>query len=91
MSNLKPVEYALYELMSQLSEATWCAGWMEGCEYLIWQWVGAADPDHRCAELVAAIKELSELSDRWIIWQKSHGPVAVTRDQFAAMHAHHFG
>lgn len=90
MTGLKPIEYALYELMSALSEASWCAGWLIGCEYTFWQLAEAADPDRRWAELIAAIKALSELADRWIIWQDG-GPVAVTRDQFAAMHAHHIG
>ena len=33
---LQPLERALYELMSSVSEDCYCAGWLDGTEYAVW-------------------------------------------------------
>jgi len=64
----------LYELMSDISEDCWCAGWMSGNEYSLWKMVsnpvaernygfGYVDDDQ-----VAEMKALAERCDGWVIW-----------------------
>jgi hypothetical protein len=37
LGELTPDQFALAEYMSDLSEDAYCAGWMDGLEYALWQ------------------------------------------------------
>ena len=62
----------LYELMSDISEDCYCAGWMTGLEFAIW---GALqDGDRRYgmgemdAEQLEGCRALANELDGWVIW-----------------------
>ena len=69
---------ALYEMMSDISEDGWCAGWLHDNEFNIWAalttgYFGSSlygiDP-----ESLARVKELSDKTGGWIEWRGSeHG------------------
>lgn len=72
MSDLKPLELALAELMSSLSEDCWAAGWMSGTEDAVWELVqgtrtewgmGPSEP-----RMVDAIGAVADLANAWIVW-----------------------
>lgn len=63
----------LIELMSDFSEELWCAGWLEGCEYLFWHWLTAGDGRSEWLE-IAAMKQVSDEIGGWAHWpEDSHG------------------
>ena len=73
---------ALYQLMSDISEEHWCAGWMSDNEYALWQQV--ADPK---ADRHYGIQdgEDSNLSDLRSISAEIHGWIRwVDRDEAEA-------
>ena len=72
MRELTKEQYALAQYMSELSEEAYCAGWMDGLEYALWQVV----LDQRRAygrlvftsDHVLKLRSLSEASGGWIIF-----------------------
>lgn len=91
--HLDPIDRALYELMSTISEEAYCAVWMDDTEAAVWRlcrgdvdrW-GQATADE-LSSLLAAVTTVSALSDRWIVWRDGphgSGPYAVSRSAFEA-------
>jgi hypothetical protein len=76
---------ALYELMSDISEECWCAGWMSGTEYRLWQLV-EGDPDRSWGmEKVShgniqLLKDLRDRSKGW--WKWDENPEFIGLDQW---------
>ena len=62
----------LYELMSDISEDCFCAGWMGGLEYSIWETLQDGDRRYGMGEMDATqleqCRELSKELDGWVIW-----------------------
>ena len=62
----------LYELMSDISEDCYCAGWMHGLEYAIWGALQDGDRSYGMSEMDAAQLErcraLAKELDGWVIW-----------------------
>lgn len=62
----------LYELMSDISEDCYCAGWMHGLEYAIWGALQGGDRRYGMSEMDAAKLErcrvLAKELDGWVIW-----------------------
>jgi len=62
----------LYELMSEISEECWCAGWINGNEYAIWEAMqnGCYQFGMRIIDkdLLGKVRELSGRIGGWIIW-----------------------
>src|ERR1035437_3176520 len=82
-------QWELYELMSDISEDCYCAGWMIGNEYTIWRALqtgemsyGMGDID---AEQLARCRELATELDGWIVWVKNDGPHFVPMAQWLEM------
>jgi hypothetical protein len=83
--NVKQQE--LYELMSDISEDCWCAGWLDGNEYSIWDamqtgnltyGMGAIDK-----ESLEKVRELSKELNGWVIWDDALNENAfVTADEW---------
>ena len=65
---------ALYELMSRISEDCYCAGWMGGNEYTLWEMVCDPNADRfygRCDVSEQDIEDLRAISAEvggWIRW-----------------------
>jgi hypothetical protein len=62
----------LYDLMSEISEEHWCAGWMAGNEYSIWESITTGElyygTDNIDLALINKIKDLSQELNGWIVW-----------------------
>jgi hypothetical protein len=102
---MKPVETwkerALYALMSDISEDCWCAGWMMGTEYVLWDMAanpaGSLDWGQSTVDprQLADLREMSQEIGGWIVWwDDAHdallppdewGPRVVTFDEWDAI------
>lgn len=71
--HLTPLQRALYELMSEISEDCWCAGWMMGNEYSLWDAIVTGDRTYGMGfmeeGLLASCKALSDQVGGWIEWR----------------------
>lgn len=70
LADLNPDARALADYMSALSEEAYCAGWMEGLEYALWDAVSTGPSDYGrlaiTAEIVQKLKALSSACNGWI-------------------------
>ena len=73
-SQLTAQQRQLFELMSDISEECYCAGWMMGNEYTLWRMVSdpVASRDYGLSvvtdEQIAELKRLSDAVGGWIYW-----------------------
>ena len=62
----------LADLMSEISEDQWCAGWLDGAEYSLWSMVDGGETDWGFGKVdpssVALLRRLSESCGGWIVW-----------------------
>jgi hypothetical protein len=58
----------LTRLMSDISEDRWCAGWLGGLEYMLWDAVVGRRKAVCSSEEIEQLKYLSEKCRGWIIW-----------------------
>ena len=72
LDDLTTFARALADLMSDLSEETYCASWLRDLEFLLWETViGRRDSYGRfplTGEEILRLEELSEAGDGWIIY-----------------------
>ena len=67
---------ALIHLMREISEASYCAGWLIGLEYALWP-IAQAGQSAECGGWLISVDEVEELkflSDKiggWIWWPES--------------------
>lgn len=62
---------ALYEAMTDYSEEVWCAGWMDGFEFTLWESLREGEPD-------SEIMELSSHAQGWWTWKTLDDPMVGT-------------
>ncbi len=60
----------LVKVMSQISEEQWCAGWLGGREYILWDAVVGREKAACSSEEIEQLKYLSEKCGGWIIWDE---------------------
>ena len=96
LEDLTPDQQLLAETMSDLSEQTYCAGWMKNLEYGLWAaLLGVADTHGLHFELSEAeraqLQTLSEACGGWIVFDETTGetwlPLAEWERRFAARRA----
>lgn len=72
MTELNKAAEQLRDLMSDISERCWYAGWLEGTEFVLWGAVtgGARTWGHGTIteEDIARLEALSEIAGGWIAW-----------------------
>jgi len=81
-----PLARVLYQLMSDLSEKCWCAGWMGGTERAVWALIVGDEAGtvwSATEDEIAAIKVISDLAGVWIVWA-DHDAAPVDLDQWRA-------
>jgi len=86
----KKPKQSLIELMMDLSEDYWCAGWMNNMEYVLW--VCVVDPANcnfspcgsLASEEIRQLKELSEEAGGWAWWHPEQGATFVELDAWQA-------
>ncbi|HEY8878261.1 MAG TPA: hypothetical protein VIN03_11895 [Roseateles sp.] len=74
MTELTWKQEALYRLMSEISESCYCAGWLTGNEYTLWEMV--ADPnaerrygmDEVSERDIQTMREISTEIGGWVRW-----------------------
>ena len=73
LSELTPSQRALADHMSDLSEEAYCAGWLIGLEFILWEAVlGREEDDARLPfseEEIERLRDLSEACSGWIVYQ----------------------
>ncbi|WP_294636574.1 hypothetical protein [uncultured Aquabacterium sp.] len=76
-------ERKLYDLMSDISEDCWCAGWMCGNEYAIWDALKTGDRQYGMMEmdsdLLAEVARLSAKTGGWIVWIDAEDGIPAER------------
>lgn len=85
--HLTDSQWDLYDRMSEISEERYCAGWVTGNEYDIWDALqqGAPSPENHqmSLRLLRRCQVLSEEISGWIYWDT--GPKFVPMPQWLAM------
>lgn len=85
--HLTDAQWQLYNLMSQISEDCFCAGWLGDCEYDIWQALQHGDPwpTNRLVSprLLRLCQKLSTEINGWIYW--TDGPQFAPMAQWLTM------
>ena len=76
----------LYELMSEISEDCYCAGWMMGLEYAIWGALQDGDLRYGMGEMDAAslmrCRALSLTLGGWIVWVDDDTDPSLTHEHW---------
>lgn len=95
-------ERRLYELMSDISEDCYCAGWMHGNEFALWNAIATGDLRYGMGEMdrdkLAQVTALSVKTGKWIIWRDDNdgldphdssewGPYAITLEAWVSRRA----
>jgi len=77
---------ALADFMSDLSEEAYCAGWMEGLEYALWEAVLGVRRDygrlHFTGAQQARLRELSDCCEGWIVFDEDTEETWVAREEW---------
>lgn len=82
----------LRDLMSDISEDCWFAGWLIGLEYSLWEMVQGGDRKFGIGAVqeidIDEMRRLSEEIDGWLAWSESEMEVAfVPMVEWLAMYA----
>lgn len=76
----------LYELMSWISEYCYCAGWMIGSEYIIWEAMHGGPRHYGQDEIrqedLDKCAALSKALDGWIIWYDDHDQAGLPASEW---------
>lgn len=71
------VKEVLAELMSEISEDCWCAGWLSGLEFDLWEMVQGGPRRFGMGEVseedVQRLRVLSNECGGWIVWNMDKG------------------
>ena len=70
MDEQKITASLLKKLMSEISEERWCASWLAGLEYILWDVVTGKRNDICGPDEIEQLKYLSEKCGGWIIWDE---------------------
>ncbi len=91
LNNLSPTEKQLTELMSEISERCYSAGWMEGLEYVLWDAV-ISGPRHYGREMITQedinqLIQLSRKANAWIVFDDEQDQLAIPLDTWNILFA----
>lgn len=88
MSELTPDQQKLSDLMSELSEEYYCAGWLMGLEYALWEAVIGKRSTFGGSPLEKAdidnLRFFSEKCGGWIYWDDEKGETFAPLDAWKA-------
>lgn len=81
MKDLTPEQLALADLMSEISERCYHAGWMQNVEYVLWDALKSGERIYGhgtiTQEDISALKELSQAANCWIAFDDTLGETAI--------------
>jgi hypothetical protein len=76
----------LCQRMSDISEDCWCAGWLTGCEFSLWDFMTKGGGDWGQGKVrtdsLSVLRTLSERCGGWIAWRDDVGNVFVPLDEW---------
>jgi len=84
-------ERDLADTMSDISEDCWCAGWLIGLEYSLWDAIQTGDLEFGMATInsydLKRCKELADKVNGWVVWMDNgHGlPIGQWGNYFIPM------
>lgn len=74
-------KFVLKELMSKISESTWCAGWLIDLEFVLWKYT--QHPPNLLTEAEGkALLWLAEQAGGWWVWIDKLGPQFVGMNEW---------
>ncbi len=83
----------LVQLMSDISEEGYAAGWLVDLEYRLWAIVRGGPADFGMADMthekVEALRRLAEAAGGWFYFDLDQGEVFVSAETWAKMYATH--
>jgi hypothetical protein len=72
LGDLDEAQHALAQYMSDISEEAYCAGWMDGLEFALWQVALGARSEYGQLTLsgahIANLRALSQAAGGWIVF-----------------------
>ncbi len=93
LHDLDDSQRALADAMSDLSEAGWCAGWMQDTEFELWR--GVVDGPFRFGRLqltsadVERLRRLSAACGGWIVFDGNKEETFVPLDRWNTIYRDH--
>lgn len=88
-ANDKDAAQMLCDLMSDISERYWCAGWLNGLEYRLWEALKNQDMTDECFSLkgyeVVELRRLHEKCGGWWVYDNEIGEKFVTTEEWLGM------
>jgi hypothetical protein len=83
---MKSEEKQLVDYMSDLSERAYCASWMDGLEYVLWNAIVTGPRKYGFLEItdehIAKLKAMSDGCGGWIIFDDEKGETFVPLDKW---------
>lgn len=66
--------------MSRISEDCYCAGWMDGLEFVLWESIYGGSHDYGIGQItdddIETLKELSQACGGWYYWEEDASDAA---------------
>lgn len=78
---------ALADMIGELSQDVWFAGWARDIEHMAWEWL--QQPTDAPSEARSRLPELQRLADEgghWVRWDDERGIVPVHLDRWRRRH-----
>ena len=76
----------LAELMSDISEEAYCAGWMQDLEFVLWSALDSGPTEYGrtfiCSEKINRLKVLSKKIEGWIFFDDKLGEKFITLQEW---------
>ena len=82
---------ALYQLMSDISEECYCAGWMAGNEYTLWEMVSDPAAERRYGmgavepEQIEEMRAIAAEIGGWIRWRDDDGEKGLPPSEWGSV------
>lgn len=77
------IESELAQEMHGISQDYWCAGWVDGLEFYLWDWMtGKTDAPVTVGPALERCAALRGLCGKWIFWDPEVGAVAISMDDW---------
>jgi hypothetical protein len=88
-SDLTPDQKSLALAMSDVSEAAYCAGWMEGLEYALWHLMTTGETRYGRSrvtkEEIEKLQVLSGICGGWIVWDDKQDQTFIAATEWHRM------
>ncbi|MBF0502245.1 MAG: hypothetical protein HQM09_19040 [Candidatus Riflebacteria bacterium] len=90
---MSPAAQALTDYMSELSETAYCAGWMDGLEFALWQVVTEGPRQYGCLVItqkqVSELRMLSDICGGWIVFDDRTEETFISLDAWQRLYNDH--